>query len=264
MSDTDQTFRRPEDLFRPETGRTYKEFWSNVAADKEGAYLGVAGMLFDRPYDDEDMSFEGRAVADILARELEIEPHHDVLEIGVGVGRIAEHLAPRCKRFFGVDIASGMIDVAQQRLAGQSNVHLRTLERSDLACFPSETFDRVYAQIVLIHLDREDVFNYVREAYRVLKPGGRAWFQTNNLLQRGGTACFIGVADEVARVGQADRGRVHFLTSPELRHYVELAGLRIDERHSHLDLVEQEYGYVVPNIQWDHFLIAVAEKPTGA
>jgi cyclopropane fatty-acyl-phospholipid synthase-like methyltransferase len=260
----EETFRRPEDVFRPETGRTYKEFWSNVSADKEGAYLGVAGMLFDRPYDDDDMSFEGAAVAEILANELGITGEHAVLEIGVGVGRIAEHLAPRCARFHGVDIAAGMIEVASRRLAGLDNVRLEVLERSDLSCLPDASFDRVYAQIVLIHLDREDVFNYLREAYRVLAPGGRAWFQTNNLLHRGGTLGFVAAADEIAAVGQANRGRVHFLTAPELRHYVELAGFRVVEERSHLEPVEQHYDFVVPNVQWDHFLVAVVEKPREA
>jgi SAM-dependent methyltransferase len=258
MTDTPQ---RPEDLFRPETGRTYKEFWEQVATTKAGAYLGVAGLMFDRPYSDEDMSIDGEAVAEILVDRLEIGPRHRVLEIGVGVGRIAEHLAPRCAAFHGVDISRGMVEVASRRLAPLPNVTLDVLDGSHLAPCADATYDRVYAQIVFIHIDREDVYNYMLETARVLKPGGRAWFQTNNLLHRGGWKCFQGVAEEVRHQGQANRGRVHFLTAPELRRYCEGAGLRIVEERSHLELQDQRYPFTPPNLQWDHYLIAVVERP---
>jgi cyclopropane fatty-acyl-phospholipid synthase-like methyltransferase len=253
--------QHPTELFQPQTGRSYKEFWENVAATKEGAYLGVSGLLFDKPLDDEDMAVDGEAVADILVRELAITQEHKVLEIGVGVGRIAQHVAPRCREFHGVDISANMIRVAQERTKDLPNVRLRALDASSLDVFPEATFDRVYCQIVLIHLDREEVFLYLKDAFRVLKPGGRAWFQTNNLLHRSGWACFQGVANEARAQGQANRGRVHFLTAPELRKYVEGAGFSIDEARSHLALTEQEFGFVVPNLQWDHYLIAVANKP---
>jgi cyclopropane fatty-acyl-phospholipid synthase-like methyltransferase len=257
----DRTPRRPEELFKPETGRTYKEFWEKVAETKEGAYLGVAGTLFDQPLDDEDMDIDGEAVARVIGDTLAVGPDHKVLEIGVGVGRIAQHIAPRCGEFHGVDISQNMVDVASRRLEGCDNVHLRAVDRTGLEPYADGTFDRVYCQIVMIHIDREDVYQYMTEAFRVLKPGGRAWFQTNNLLAPSGFACFQGVVEEVKAQGQANRGRVHFLTSPELRRYVEGAGFTVREEESHLEMVTQRYPFLQPSPQWDHFLIAVAEKP---
>ena len=252
---------RFEDLFVPETGDTYKEFWDNVAQTKEGAYLGVVGQFHQKNHDDEDMAISGEPDAEIIANKLEIEPSHKVLEIGVGVGRIAEHIAPRCAEFHGVDISENMIKEAKARLNGIPGVHLRALERTSFDAFPDASFDRVYSHIVLIHLDREDLFQYMRETCRVLRPGGRAYFQTNNLLNPAGFRYFREAVDLTMLQGRGMRGRVHYLTAPELRAYVAGAGLTILEDKSNLELHEQQFDFIMPILHWEYYLIAVVEKP---
>jgi hypothetical protein len=42
---------------------------------------------------------------------------------------------------------------------------------------------------------------------------------------------------------------------------VESTGLQVREAESHLELVDQKYDFIIPHLQWEHFLIAVAEKP---
>ncbi|MHC4919682.1 MAG: class I SAM-dependent methyltransferase [Planctomycetota bacterium] len=253
---------RFEDLFVPETGDTYEEFWNNVAQTKEGAYLGVFGLFHHQNLDDEDMEISGEPDAEIIANKLEIEPSHKVLEIGVGVGRIAQHMAARCAEFHGVDISENMIREARARLRGIPGVHLKTLERSGLLdAFPDASFDRIYSHIVLIHLDREDVLQYMREASRVLRPGGRAFFQVNNLMHPTGFRYFQDLVNQTMLKGRAQRGRVHFLTAHEVRAYVAGAGLTVLEDKSNLELHEQTFDFIKPNLHWDYYLIAVAEKP---
>ncbi|MFO0983905.1 MAG: methyltransferase domain-containing protein [Planctomycetota bacterium] len=255
---------RPEDLFTQQSARTYKEFWDCVGRTRAGAYQAVAGTLgthIDTPLDEDDLSISGEPVVAIIADKLGVQPEHKVLEIGVGVGRLAEHMARRCRELHGVDISGNIITEARRRLAPLDNVRLQVLEHSGLEPLADAQFDRVYCHIVFIHIDREDLFHYLRESFRVLRPGGRAYFQTNNLLHPSGFRSFEGVVNEALREGHLNRGHVHFLTAPELRCYVTAAGFRILEDRSHLELTEQAFDFITPDVQWDHFLIAVVEKP---
>jgi cyclopropane fatty-acyl-phospholipid synthase-like methyltransferase len=255
---------RVEQVFLRQTAKTYKEFWDSVGRTREGAYQAVAGTLgthVDTPLDEEDMSISGEPLVEIIANKLDIRPQHKVLEIGVGVGRLAEHMALRCHEFHGVDISGNIIREAERRLARFDNVHLQTLSRSGLHAYADAEFDRVYSHVVFIHIEREDVYHYIRESYRVLKPGGRAYFQTNNLLHPSGLRCFQGVVNEALLDGTIHRGHVHFLTAPELRAYVTSNGFRVIEERSHLELIEQKFDFITTDVHWDHFLIAVVEKP---
>ncbi len=246
--------------FSLKMGETYTEFWNNMARDKDTAYLGVAGLPFGEPATEESMDAHGLPSAEIIAKKLDICAEHDVLEVGVGVGRLAKHVAPRCKTFTGIDISRGMIQIAGERLKHLGNMTLRPHESCDLSLFEDASFDRVYIQVVLIHLDREDVFHYIRETCRVLKPGGRAWFQFYNLLHPKGFDEFRFATDYAIEHGGKLRGRVHCLTAPEVRKLVGEAGLRIVEDLSHLEMEKQNFDFEIPDADWEYYLIAIGEK----
>ena len=52
---------------------------------------------------------------------------------------------------------------------------------SGFAGFADESFDKAYSVAVFCHLNKEDVFLYLRDLYRVLRPGGAAYFEMWNL-----------------------------------------------------------------------------------
>jgi ubiquinone/menaquinone biosynthesis C-methylase UbiE len=251
----------PRELWSPEMGEDYRSFWNNMAKDRGGAYLAVAGEPFGRPATEETLSAHGKDTAEIIKKALDIGPEDRVLEVGVGVGRIAEHIAPACRTFIGTDISENMITIASQRLKGLDNAEFFVTLKSDLAVFEDNSFDKAYFQVVLIHLDREDAFHYLRETARVLAPGGRAWFQFYNLLHPGGFKEFRFAVDYMVEKGEKTRGRVHCYTAPEVRRLVEQAGLVIIEDLSHLEMEDQDFGFDVPDTDWEFYLIAVAEKP---
>jgi ubiquinone/menaquinone biosynthesis C-methylase UbiE len=251
----------PTELWSPEMGGDYRSFWDNMAKDKAGAYLAVAGEPFGRPATEETLSAHGKDTAEIIKKALDIGPEDRVLEVGAGVGRIAEHVAPVCRTFIGTDISENMIAIANERLGSLDNAEFFVTQRSDLAVFEDKSFDKVYFQVVLIHLDREDAFHYMRETARVLAPGGRAWFQFYNLLHPGGFKEFSFAVDYMVEKGGKTRGRVHCYTASEVRHLVEQAGLRIIEDLSHLEMKDQNFGFDIPDTDWEFYLIAVAEKP---
>jgi SAM-dependent methyltransferase len=161
---------------------------------------------------------------------LQIGPTDKVLEIGCGVGRIGRELAPRCGEWHGADISGNMISYARERTEGIPNVFLHELPDSDLSIFNDGYFDCVYSTIVLMHLDKIEMFNYLREAYRVLAPGGRAYFDTLNILGPEAWQLFIEIIESFTprqRPGHVSQ----FSTPQEMQKFMQEAGfadIRVD------------------------------------
>lgn len=99
-------------------------------------------------------------------------PMQAILDIGTGTGRMLELFAPLAARATGVDASAGMLAVARANLerAGLRNVVVR---QGDLFALPVEpdAYDLVILHQVLHYLD--DGARAVREAARMLRPGGR-------------------------------------------------------------------------------------------
>jgi len=251
----------PPEMWSPDMGSDYRQFWDAMAKDKEGAYLAVAGEPYGEPATEESLSRHGKETAEIIAKVLDIGPEDRVLEVGTGVGRIAEHVAPLCKTFTGADVSKNMIKIARERLERFDNVELLSHHKSDLSPFADGSFDKAFFQVVLIHLDREDAYHYMRETARVLRPGGLAWFQFYNLLHPGGFREFEFAVDYMVDKGGKTRGRVHCYTAPEVRVLVESAGFLVREDLSMLSEREQRFPFRIPDTDWEFYLIAVGEKP---
>ncbi len=105
-----------------------------------------------------------------------------LLEIGCGAGRMTRHLASVFGAVVGVDVSGEMISQAGDRLAGVANVQLHETSGVDFAIFPDESFDVVLSAYVFQHVPSVDVIeSNIRDAWRVLKPGGVLKFQTNSI-----------------------------------------------------------------------------------
>jgi ubiquinone/menaquinone biosynthesis C-methylase UbiE len=100
------------------------------------------------------------------------------LDFGCGIGRLTQAFSEHFKSVDGVDISSSMISNAQKlnRFADRAIYHLNV--RNDLSLFPSNQYDFVFSWIVLQHMPRALQQNYIAEFFRLLKPGGVAYFQT--------------------------------------------------------------------------------------
>ena len=99
-------------------------------------------------------------------------PLHAVLDLGTGTGRMLELVGPLADRGVGIDQSPAMLNLARTRLerAGLRHVQLR---QGDLYALPVERdgYDLVILHQVLHYLD--DPVRALREASRVLRPGGR-------------------------------------------------------------------------------------------
>jgi SAM-dependent methyltransferase len=203
----------PEGMTAPD----YKNAWNEAArGNAEDAILtGADAEAFERT---------GRGDAETVARFLPNAAA--VLDIGCGIGRIERYVAPRVRELWAVDVSGEMIRRAGERLSSFANVHLREVgNREYLAAFPDGRFDLVFSFLVLQHLEKEDAFLYMRDAFRVLRAGGVFLTQFPNLLSSTYSRAFL---DGVA-VADRSPGRVRASTEPEVRHTLGLAGFEITD-----------------------------------
>ncbi len=98
-----------------------------------------------------------------------------ILDAGCGTGSYARALAPHVGRLVGLDLNSGMLAVAEKKLAPYPNTELHQGSITELP-FPDEHADGVMLNQVIHHLPPDDGFAALRsvfaEAARVTRPGG--------------------------------------------------------------------------------------------
>jgi SAM-dependent methyltransferase len=205
--------------------KNYKEIWNNLSTDWTDASAAVATIS-----DEEEIRQNGQLTADFLHEILQITPADKVLEIGCGVARIGRQLAPVCGEWHGADISGNMIAYSRERTQDLPNVYLHELPESNLCIFNEGYFDCVYSSIVFMHLDKAEMFTYMQEAYRVLAPGGRAYFDTFNILSPDAWSIFLRLI-EAFLPGQRPGHATQFSTPQEMQKFMEEAGFA----HIHVD-----------------------------
>jgi len=101
-----------------------------------------------------------------------------VLEIGCGAGRVTRALAEVFGEVHGVDVSGEMIRQAREALGDLPNVFVYQNNGMDLTVLGERIFDFAFSTIVFQHIpSREVIENYVREVYRLLRPGALFKFQ---------------------------------------------------------------------------------------
>lgn len=163
------------------------------------------------------------------------------LDFGCGIGRLSQALAQRFARVDGVDIAASMVDGARKhnRAGDRCSFHLNA--RSDLALFTDETFDFIYTNIVLQHMEPGYARRYIAEFLRVLKPGGLLAFQLPSHMKPDGTVRgrirqilpaslilrYRSTRDHIRRVPNAPRMEMYGIPREAVVHLLERGGAKV-------------------------------------
>jgi ubiquinone/menaquinone biosynthesis C-methylase UbiE len=198
---------------------SYKVNWNKLAETEESALLHVAGYT-----DEAELKRNTDVTIDVLRSTIGVHSTDVVLEIGCGVGRVGRQLAPLVLRWIGCDVAENMLSFARHRLNTHKNIELVPVSGYDLRPISDNSIDAVYCTVVFMHLEEWDRFTYVREAFRILKPGGRFYCDNVNLACESGWRVFLQSAAFPAQARPQHVSRCS--TIPELTTYLTQAGFQ--------------------------------------
>ncbi len=131
-------------------------------------------------WDETDFFETGRLRTDQIAKKLKrLKPELEfdsALDFGCGAGRLTQGLANHFGKVAGVDIAASMIKLANEKNKKENCTYYLN-EKNDLSLFESKSFDFIFSEITLQHMQPKYAKNYITEFLRLLKPTGVAIFQ---------------------------------------------------------------------------------------
>jgi SAM-dependent methyltransferase len=113
-------------------------------------------------------------------RTLGLQPEHNVIDVGCGSGRLAVKLAPFLQavggggKYWGTDILPELPAYAR-KISRRDDWEFHTTEGFGIPA-PDGCADFVCFFSVFTHLLHEDIYKYLGEAKRVLRPGGKIVF----------------------------------------------------------------------------------------
>jgi ubiquinone/menaquinone biosynthesis C-methylase UbiE len=105
-----------------------------------------------------------------------------VLELGPGTGRISRHLIGRCRDLILMDYSQVVCQWLGEYLAGKGPHRIVLIDRPVLTGVSDDSIDLVVADGVFEHIDLDDFVCFLEEFCRVLKRGGIAAFNFDNIM----------------------------------------------------------------------------------
>ena len=103
-----------------------------------------------------------------------------VLDLGCGLGKMAEMLHDKVKEYYGVDISDGAIEICKKRNQDKKNAFFFSNNGFDLRDFDDNYFDFVFSIVTFQHIKRDIIIGYLKEIVRVLKDDGNFALQFLN------------------------------------------------------------------------------------
>ena len=117
---------------------------------------------------------DGRNTAQWVAKELSLHlpvGQKKILDWGCGPARVVRHMPELLQgaEIYGSDYNAKTIEWCKQNIPG---VNFSVNSLAPPLSYQEKFFDAIYALSVFTHLSEENHFTWIKELYRILKPGG--------------------------------------------------------------------------------------------
>jgi SAM-dependent methyltransferase len=170
-----------------------KADWNQRAREDAKWYINT----YKRRQSDDEFFRQGAAEVDALVRSNidllcgDRDPKTArLLEIGCGIGRMTRHLAMIFGEVVATDVSGEMVERCRRTHAALDNVTCVETSGYDFRAWADGSFDVIFSAYVYQHVPSAQVIRAnLRDAFRVLRPGGTMHFFTNGVeLREGGDA----------------------------------------------------------------------------
>ena len=223
-----------------------------------------SGVYFDRGTEhltDMESAFQRYRVRKVLEIHTP-DPGDRVLDLGCGWGTFSFKLASRAREVVGLDFSERSVEICREGAdeLGLTNVSFVCADGGDSG-LESDSFDVVVAADLLEHLYPEDSDRVIREAFRLLRPGGRLVLWTPH---RGH---ILEVLKNNSIVLKPDPTHVDYKSMDRIRSSVRGAGFEVERAYyaeSHLPglrTMERLLQGFVPLLR--RRIAVLARKPEG-
>jgi ubiquinone/menaquinone biosynthesis C-methylase UbiE len=107
---------------------------------------------------------------------------NDILELACGHGRHSEFILRNLSfnTITLMDINESNILFCKQRFSGNDRFRFVVNSGSGFDDLDNESVDSIFCYDAMVHFEYDDVFSYIKDAFRILRPGGRALFHHSN------------------------------------------------------------------------------------
>lgn len=139
------------------------------------------------------------------------------VDFGCGVGRLSRALAHRFTTVVGIDVSETMIAIARDLHRENANLRFLLNKADNLHSCPSASADFVCSHITLQHLRPALAKRYMREFFRIVRPGRHVYFQLpSHLILRPDASVMppedcraeLAISSDVAGLGPGSAGRI--------------------------------------------------------
>lgn len=181
----------------------------------------------------------GKIWEELKFLEENIAEDERVLDLGCGNGRLYEFLRRKSADYYGVDISEKLTAIAKKRYP---NAKFKVADALNLP-FLDNFFDKIISIAVLHHIpSKEFRLQFLKEANRILKPGGMLFLVVWNLVSFKKSFIFLKYAalkilkksnldfgDAFFPWGEETLRYVHRFSINELKKLIEAAGFKVKE-----------------------------------
>lgn len=143
----------------------------------------------------------------------------NVVELACGRGRHVSQYLKNAGHITLVDILEKNILCCRERFPNESKISYYVNNGYDLQNLESESYTSLFTYDAMVHFESLDVFNYLRETYRILKKGGKALFHHSNNTEN------YRVSFETGRSGR------NYMSQDLFAHFADRAGFKVSKQY---------------------------------